>query len=220
MIQRRRIWIRRWVQRFSLFLKFRVFQSQKHAASPKPKPKKEKKDKDKKAKNPKNIVTGAALLWQPHVVKLYLKLLQDSSNIETLEASAGAIQNLAACQFPPSAEVRAAVRVEKGLPVLVELIRLPEDFVVCAVATALRNLAIDPRNRELIGKQSLFENSSLISQSFRKIRAPRPARKAPGSRIRPSTSCLWSDNRSGSRDSVRDCEKQCGVHEGCSWAER
>ncbi|UMM26465.1 hypothetical protein L5515_010153 [Caenorhabditis briggsae] len=127
----------------------------KHAASPKPKKKeKESKKKDSK-KNPKNIVTGPSLLWQPHVVKLYLKLLQDSSNIETLEASAGAIQNLAACQFPPSAEVRAAVRVEKGLPVLVELIRLPEDFVVCAVATALRNLAIDPRNRELIGKYAL-----------------------------------------------------------------
>ncbi|CBJ25105.1 Fibronectin type-III domain-containing protein [Caenorhabditis elegans] len=126
----------------------------KHVASPKPEKKKKDKEK-KKDKNPKNIVTGPSVLWQPHVVKLYLKLLQDSSNIETLEASAGAIQNLAACQFPPSAEVRAAVRVEKGLPVLVELIRLPEDFVVCAVATALRNLAIDPRNRELIGKYAL-----------------------------------------------------------------
>ncbi|EGT42064.1 CBN-JAC-1 protein [Caenorhabditis brenneri] len=125
----------------------------KHAASPKPK--KKEKEKKKNDKNPKNIATGPSVLWQPHVVKLYLKLLQDSSNIETLEASAGAIQNLAACQFPPSAEVRAAVRVEKGLPVLVELIRLPEDFVVCAVATALRNLAIDPRNRELIGKYAL-----------------------------------------------------------------
>ncbi|EFO87390.1 CRE-JAC-1 protein [Caenorhabditis remanei] len=130
----------------------------KHAASPKPKKKEKEKKKDKDSKkNPKNIATGPSVLWQPHVVKLYLKLLQDSSNIETLEASAGAIQNLAACQFPPSAEVRAAVRVEKGLPVLVELIRLPEDFVVCAVATALRNLAIDPRNRELIGKYALRE---------------------------------------------------------------
>ncbi|VDP55724.1 unnamed protein product [Heligmosomoides polygyrus] len=79
-------------------------------------------------------------------------MLQEASNLDTLEASAGAIQNLAACQFAPSADVRAAVRVEKGLPVLVELIRLKEDFVVCAVATALRNLSLDPRNRELIGE--------------------------------------------------------------------
>ncbi|CAI5447841.1 unnamed protein product [Caenorhabditis angaria] len=129
--------------------------SKKIAASPKPSKKEKESKKKDKSKGPKNIITGPAVLWQPHIVKLYLKLLQDSSNIDTLEASAGAIQNLAACQFPPSAEVRAAVRVEKGLPVLVELIRLPEDFVVCAVATALRNLSIDPRNRELIGKYAL-----------------------------------------------------------------
>uniref|UniRef100_A0A1I7XF99 Armadillo/beta-catenin-like repeat protein n=1 Tax=Heterorhabditis bacteriophora TaxID=37862 RepID=A0A1I7XF99_HETBA len=75
--------------------------------------------------------------------------------MDTLEASAGAVQNLAACQFMPSVEVRAAVRIEKGLPVLVELIRLKEDYVVCAIATALRNLALDQRNRELIGKYAL-----------------------------------------------------------------
>ncbi|KJH47973.1 hypothetical protein DICVIV_05949 [Dictyocaulus viviparus] len=72
-------------------------------------------------------------------------------------ASAGAIQNLAACQFVPSAEVRVAVRVEKGLPVLVELIRLKDDYVVCAVATALRNLSLDSKNLELIGKYALHD---------------------------------------------------------------
>ncbi len=46
---------------------------------------------------------------------------------------------------------RAAVRKEKGLPILVELLRMEVDRVVCAVATALRNLAIDQRNKELIG---------------------------------------------------------------------
>ena len=47
---------------------------------------------------------------------------------------------------------RAAVRKEKGLPILVELLRMEVDRVVCAVATALRNLAIDQRNKELIGE--------------------------------------------------------------------
>ena len=47
--------------------------------------------------------------------------------------------------------IRAAVRKEKGLPILVELLRMEVDRVVCAVATALRNLAIDQRNKELIG---------------------------------------------------------------------
>lgn len=95
---------------------------------------------------------GMELLWQPEVVQPYLALLSECSNPETLEAAAGAIQNLAACYWQPSVDVRAAVRKEKGLPILVELLRMEVDRVVCAVATALRNLAMDHRNKELIGK--------------------------------------------------------------------
>ncbi|KPJ19284.1 Catenin delta-2 [Papilio machaon] len=43
----------------------------------------------------------------------------------------------------------------RGLPILVELLRMEVDRVVCAVATALRNLAIDQRNKELIGKYAM-----------------------------------------------------------------
>jgi hypothetical protein len=78
-----------------------------------------------------------------------------------LEAAAGAIQNLAACYWQPSIDIRAAVRKEKGLPILVELLRMEVDRVVCAVATALRNLAIDQRNKELIGN-----NLGSISLTF------------------------------------------------------
>jgi hypothetical protein len=84
-----------------------------------------------------------------------LNLLSNCSNPETLEGAAGAIQNLSACYWQPSIDVRAAVRKEKGLPILVELLRMQVDRVVCAVATALRNLAIDQRNKELIGRVSL-----------------------------------------------------------------
>ena len=122
---------------------------------------------------------GMDLLWQPEVVQPYLNLLSNCSNPETLEAAAGAIQNLSACYWQPSignyrycmlsrenretgnvykmtvlclfVDIRAAVRKEKGLPILVELLRMEVDKVVCAVATALRNLAIDQRNKELIG---------------------------------------------------------------------
>ena len=90
--------------------------------------------------------------WQ--IVQPYLSLLSDCSNPETLEAAAGAIQNLAACYWQPSVDMRAAVRKEKGLPILVELLRMEADRVVCAVATALRNLAIDQRNKELIGRRA------------------------------------------------------------------
>ncbi|XP_046743496.1 catenin delta-2 isoform X2 [Diprion similis] len=106
--------------------------------------------------NPRNEpVKGMELLWQPEVVQSYLSLLHTCSNPETLEAAAGALQNLAACYWQPSIEMRAAVRKEKGLPILVELLRMEVDRVVCAVATALRNLAIDQRNKELIGKYAM-----------------------------------------------------------------
>lgn len=97
------------------------------------------------------------------VVGPYLALLSDCSNPETLEAAAGALQNLAACYWQPSIDVRAAVRKEKGLPILVELLRMEVDRVVCAVATALRNLAIDQRNKELIGKKICTSYVKLIN---------------------------------------------------------
>lgn len=55
-----------------------------------------------------------------------------------------------------SAYIRAAVRKEKGLPILVELLRMDNDRVVCSVATALRNMALDVRNKELIGQTELL----------------------------------------------------------------
>lgn len=53
-----------------------------------------------------------------------------------------------------AAYIRAAVRKEKGLPILVELLRMDNDRVVCSVATALRNMALDVRNKELIGEHA------------------------------------------------------------------
>ncbi|KAH9634743.1 hypothetical protein HF086_017526 [Spodoptera exigua] len=102
-----------------------------------------------------SVPKGTEMLWSPEVVPLYMALLQTCSNPETLEAAAGALQNLAACYWQPSIDIRAAVRKEKGLPILVELLRMEVDRVVCAVATALRNLAIDQRNKELIGKYAM-----------------------------------------------------------------
>lgn len=62
-----------------------------------------------------------------------------------------------------SVYIRAAVRKEKGLPILVELLRIDNDRVVCAVATALRNMALDVRNKELIG---MFSDSQSPSFSM------------------------------------------------------
>ncbi|XP_042187826.1 catenin delta-2 isoform X2 [Callorhinchus milii] len=98
---------------------------------------------------------GIQLLWHPSIVKPYLTLLSECSNPDTLEGAAGALQNLAAGSWKWSVYIRAAVRKEKGLPILVELLRIDNDRVVCAVATALRNMALDVRNKELIGKYAM-----------------------------------------------------------------
>lgn len=58
--------------------------------------------------------------------------------------------------FQWSSYIRATVRKEKGLPILVELLRSDVDKVVRAVAIALRNLAMDRRNKDLIGSGLQF----------------------------------------------------------------
>ncbi|XP_068199924.1 catenin delta-2 isoform X3 [Antennarius striatus] len=102
---------------------------------------------------------GVQMLWHPTIVKPYLTLLSECSNPDTLEGAAGALQNLAAGSWKViprwSVYIRAAVRKDKGLPILVELLRIDNDKVVCAVATALRNMALDIRNKELIGKYAM-----------------------------------------------------------------
>nr|XP_020485560.1 armadillo repeat protein deleted in velo-cardio-facial syndrome homolog isoform X2 [Labrus bergylta] len=106
---------------------------------------------------------GLELLYQPEVVRLYLSLLTCSHNHNTLEAAAGALQNLAAGQWAWSSFIRATVRKEKGLPILVELLRSDVDKVVRAVAIALRNLAMDRRNKDLIGAKLLHSSTWLYA---------------------------------------------------------
>ncbi|VFV29521.1 armadillo repeat protein deleted in [Lynx pardinus] len=97
---------------------------------------------------------GFELLYQPEVVRLYLSLLTESRNFNTLEAAAGALQNLSAGNWMWATYIRATVRKERGLPVLVELLQSETDKVVRAVAIALRNLSLDRRNKDLIGENT------------------------------------------------------------------
>ncbi|XP_073531715.1 splicing regulator ARVCF isoform X5 [Phyllobates terribilis] len=100
-------------------------------------------------------VKGFELLYQPEVVRLYLSILTESQNYNTLEAAAGALQNLSAGNWTWSTYIRATVRKERGLPVLVELLQSDSDKVVRAVAIALRNLSMDRRNKDLIGNYAM-----------------------------------------------------------------
>ncbi|XP_072768582.1 catenin delta-1-like isoform X4 [Nerophis lumbriciformis] len=94
---------------------------------------------------------GYELLFQPEVVRLYTSLLRESKNPSVLEAAAGAIQNLCAGRWTFGRYIRATVRLEKGLPMMAELLAHSNDRVVRAMSGALRNLAIDNRNCELLG---------------------------------------------------------------------
>uniref|UniRef100_A0A7N6AVQ1 Catenin (cadherin-associated protein), delta 1 n=1 Tax=Anabas testudineus TaxID=64144 RepID=A0A7N6AVQ1_ANATE len=98
---------------------------------------------------------GYELLFQPEVVRIYMSLLKESKNPTVLEASAGAIQNLCAGRWTYGRYIRALVRHEKGLPMMTELLAHGNDRVVRAMSGALRNLAIDPRNRDLLGKHAV-----------------------------------------------------------------
>lgn len=48
--------------------------------------------------------------------------------------------------------IRSALRQEKGLSAIADLLNHDNERVVKAASGALRNLAVDPRNKELIGK--------------------------------------------------------------------
>ncbi|XP_074246908.1 splicing regulator ARVCF isoform X2 [Saimiri boliviensis] len=122
---------------------------------------------------------GFELLYQPEVVRLYLSLLTESRNFNTLEAAAGALQNLSAGNWMWATYIRATVRKERGLPVLVELLQSETDKVVRAVAIALRNLSLDRRNKDLIGSYAMAE----LVRNVRNAQSP----PRPGARLEEDT---------------------------------
>ena len=62
-------------------------------------------------------------LYHPSIIRSYLQLMMETQNSDTLEGLAGAIQNLTAGQWHFSTILREAVRAEKGLPVIVDLLK-------------------------------------------------------------------------------------------------
>lgn len=73
--------------------------------------------------------------------------------------------NLAACYWKPSIDLRGEVRRARGLVELVDLLRVDEcDSVVNASAIALRNLAIDPKNCEVLGGWAIKELVAILPE--------------------------------------------------------
>ncbi|XP_014448040.1 catenin delta-1 isoform X4 [Tupaia chinensis] len=98
---------------------------------------------------------GYELLFQPEVVRIYISLLKESKTPAILEASAGAIQNLCAGRWTYGRFIRSALRQEKALSAIADLLTNEHERVVKAASGALRNLAVDARNKELIGKHAI-----------------------------------------------------------------
>lgn len=98
---------------------------------------------------------GYELLFQPEVVRIYISLLKESKTPAILEASAGAIQNLCAGRWTYGRYIRSALRQEKALSAIADLLTNEHERVVKAASGALRNLAVDARNKELIGKHAI-----------------------------------------------------------------
>ena len=82
--------------------------------------------------------------------------------IRLISASIGIVQNLTADHFVSSAYLRAHFRKEKGLPILVEKIVDDSPTISHTSIIALRNLAVDLKNKELIGKYGMREVCSHI----------------------------------------------------------
>ncbi|VDM33195.1 unnamed protein product [Hydatigera taeniaeformis] len=128
---------------------------------------------------PSNLesIQGSRLLWAKDLIENYISILRHSTNLVILEATAGAIQNLTACDWEPSAEVRSFVRqlilpnffyakrflkdnfvstclvkFRTGDNVLVLAAPLisEDDSVVLTTATALRNVAEEESLRSLV----------------------------------------------------------------------
>lgn len=95
----------------------------------------------------------------------YVMEVSHQSNTEMCRTSASEVSFLSALQW--SNYIRATVRKEKGLPILVELLRSDSDKVVRAVAIALRNLSIDRRNKDLIGMRN--QHQTLLTYSNRRV---------------------------------------------------
>ncbi len=97
-------------------------------------------------------------LWSLATLNKYLIIIKESTVRDTIEAAVGCLQNLTACYWKPSVIVRQEIRKLKGLPTLVHLLKSEEfedEPIVSVTAIALRNAAIDSKNKELIGKYAM-----------------------------------------------------------------
>ena len=141
------------------------------------------------------------LLWSLITLNKYLTIIKESTVRDTIEAAVGCLQNLTACYWRPSVVIRQEIRKLKGLPTLVHLLKSEEfedEPIVSVTAIALRNLAIDSKNKELIGKYAMKD---LVAK------LPDPARSLNGTSMPMRLSVLNEDTITAALACINECIK-------------
>ncbi|XP_035753810.1 catenin delta-1 [Egretta garzetta] len=106
---------------------------------------------------------GYELLFQPEVVRIYISLLKERLDrwVARLPVVSPGLGRDPACPGYTASSlqygrcIRSALRQEKGLSAIADLLTHDSERVVKAASGALRNLAVDLRNKELIGKHAI-----------------------------------------------------------------
>ena len=140
-------------------------------------------------------------LWSLSTLNKYLIIIKESTVRDTIEAAVGCLQNLTACYWRPSVTIRQEIRKLKGLPTLVHLLKSEEfedEPIVSVTAIALRNLAIDSKNKELIGKYAMKD---LVAK------LPDPQRSLGGNAMPMRLSVLNEDTITAALACINECIK-------------
>ena len=105
-----------------------------------------------------HLQKGVSLLWQPEIADMYILILKECSNRESIEATLGAILNITACEWKWASYIRTAVRNKKGLPLIIKIITTTDnELMIKSASTALRFLSYDWNNKLLIGDYALAQ---------------------------------------------------------------
>ncbi|KAE8623230.1 hypothetical protein XENTR_v10005547 [Xenopus tropicalis] len=112
--------------------------------------------------NPK----GAALLSHSSAIRTYLSLLEQSKKDSTLEACAGALQNLTASKGQMSNGMSQIIGLkDKGIPQITRLLQSGNADVVKAGSSLLSNMSRHPSLHKTMATQALPDVSRILSQS-------------------------------------------------------
>ena len=155
------------------------------------------------------------LLWSLDTLNKYLLIIKESTVRDTIEAAVGCLQNLTACYWRPSVTIRQEIRKLKGLPTLVHLLKSEEfedEPIVSVTAIALRNLAIDTKNKELIGKYAMKDLVAKLPDPARSLNGTMPMRLSVLNEdtITAALACINECIKS-SDEFVKSCYNEGGV---------